>query len=66
MFSDRIHNIEGSDNMYQAGLVLEGGGMKGVYTAGVQVQTPPAAQMPPYKNPSRCPGFLFGQKDHVC
>lgn len=32
---DRIHNIEGSDNMYQAGLVLEGGGMKGVYTAGV-------------------------------
>ncbi len=35
MFFDRIHNIEGSDNMYQAGLVLEGGGMKGVYTAGV-------------------------------
>lgn len=35
MFIDRIHNIEGSDNMYQAGLVLEGGGMKGVYTAGV-------------------------------
>ena len=25
MFFDRIHNIEGSDNMYQAGLVLEGG-----------------------------------------
>jgi len=24
MFFDRIHNIEGSDNMYQAGLVLEG------------------------------------------
>lgn len=26
---------EGVDSMYQAGLVLEGGGMKGVYTAGV-------------------------------
>ena len=25
--------------MYQAGLVLEGGGMKGVYTAGVSVWT---------------------------
>ena len=33
MFFDRIHNIEGSDNMYQAGLVLEGGGMKGVYSS---------------------------------